>query len=295
MQKSPLLQLTSAATLALIAACQPTSTPAPNAPSVAKPVDVLATVNGAPITATDVRLRVRANAHQAGTETTSEQAQSALDQLVKQELAAQRATALGYDSDPGLQERIREKEAELQAMRRKELADTYFRRELATKSRPTDADLQRHYEANVARIRTELHILQIFRRDEATIRDVERRLAAQEPFEAVAATLFPSLPEGERKPWDLGFLAWKQLPEPWLDVVYALQPGQTSGVIKSGKDRFWILKLVEKRENTSLTFEQVKPALAQELEEQSSSARRAALEAELVSKAQITYAKPPTQ
>ena len=95
-----------------------------------------------------------------------------------------------------------------------------------------------------------------------------------------------------RKPWELGYLRWEQIPESWRDVVYGLSAGETSGVIRGPNNRFWIIKLVDKRDNPAITYEAVKPRImkmltnekVQRLSDQSNRVLR--------EKAQIVYTKP---
>ena len=77
------------------------------------------------------------------------------------------------------------------------------------------------------------------------------------------------------------------MPEQWWKVVFDLKPGEVSEVIKGEDARYWVLKVVERREVPSLTFEQVKPRIVSVLQRERTEARRSELMKELFDKAKI--------
>lgn len=251
---------------------------------------VVATVNGKPITEIDILLNSRkVPGHQAaGTDADSKKV---LENIILQELASQRAAELGLDTDPAYLEELRRLEAQLTALKRERLSEVFFQRELIQKTRVSDAEAQQYFAENTARLRTEIKVWQILRRDESQIQQVKNDLAQGMPFEDVAAKQFPNLPATVRKPWEMGYLRWNQVPETWQSVIYDFKVGQTSDIIRGPNSRFWIIKLIDKRENTEVTFEQIKPMIIGVLKNEKARRFREEIIRELRDKASIVYVK----
>ena len=111
-------------------------------------------------------------------------------------------------------------------------------------------------------------------------------------FEEVAQSYFPNLPEGQ-KPWDLGFLAFYKIPEPWRDTLTDLKPGEMSGILRGPSERFWLIKLVETKEDTALTFESAREGILQDMRAMKVSHVREGLEKELRAAAKVEMVSPP--
>ena len=109
----------------------------------------------------------------------------------------------------------------------------------------------------------------------------------------VAAKRFPDLPASVKAPWDLGEMAWNQLPPAWRGVVDRLQPGQVSDVIQGEAGRSWIVKLVSRRVDPTITFETEKDRIVDALRQQKATELYEATLAEARAKARIVYAKGP--
>lgn len=280
--------------LAALAGCERNDAVRPAAgPPTAPPRDTLVLVNGKPITDFEVGLRLRGpGAKQPGEAPTPEDKQAALDALVLQELQAQRAVELGLDADPGYQETMRQLEAQLREARRKELAKLYRAQEVFEKSAVSDEVAKRWWDAHTARAQTELKVLQILVKGRPAAAAADAALAKGDAFEQVAAAQFGDLPEG-MKPWELPVLTFDQVPPQWWGAVDTLEPGKVSASIAAPGDRFWIIKLLEKKQNAALTFEAAKPRIQAQLKSDSFEARRAQLETELRSRAKIELLTPP--
>ena len=240
------------------------------APATGKGSAVVATVNGVALTEADVQLGLRATGHGSDPSMT-ERRKAVITGLIHDELARQRAVELGLEPEGAGAEELARAESILNATRRKVMAEAYFSKQILKKAEPSDQDARAFFDANAELIRSEYHLSQIFLRDEVAITQAQRELQDGVPFEDVARRQFAGLPEGVGLPWELGFLSWKQLPEPWRPVLQTLSAGDVSGVIRGPGGRFWILKLVERRINSELTFEQVRPLIVEDL-------RRARLE-----------------
>jgi parvulin-like peptidyl-prolyl isomerase len=132
-----------------------------------------------------------------------------------------------------------------------------------------------------------VHVWQIFLRHEGEIEAARRELEAGVPFEEAARRRFPNVPASAGAFWDVGWVRLAQAPEAWRDELAKLEPGATSGVLRGPKNRFWILKLVGRRENPALTFEAVKPAVVEAVRAEKIEARRAEKERELRARAKV--------
>ncbi len=251
---------------------------------------VVARVNGVPITEADVDLRLQNDSHEAAPG--PERRKVVLEQLVTREILAQKALEKGLDQDPKYQEGLRRLEAQLAAYRRQELSDLLVRREGEKRATPSDEDARAHFLKNEKRIRTSVHVLQILRRSEAAIVEARSAIERGKPFEEVAKDLFPGLPEGQ-KPWDLGYLSFHKIPEPWRETVYDMKPGEMSGILRGPNERFWLVKLVDVREDAGITFESVKDAVLADMKANKLQRSREDLEKELRAGAKVEIVPGP--
>ncbi|MFO0551545.1 MAG: peptidyl-prolyl cis-trans isomerase [Polyangiaceae bacterium] len=229
-----------------------TSDSSNNVQAVPQTPDTLAVVNGVSIGRAELPPEQRAEGHKTGSAPETERQR--LDRAIDEELASQRALAAGLDSDPTFREELAKREAALNAWKRQALAELYDH-SLTGTVEVTDADARAYYDANEERIQTEVHVQQILVRDEKKVEELAARIANGESFEDVAASQFPNLPAAAKKPWDLGYLQWNQVPEPWRDTVYSAELGAVSGVLRGPSNRYWIVRVVARRQNPNNTFE----------------------------------------
>jgi parvulin-like peptidyl-prolyl isomerase len=254
------------------------------------PADVVARVNGVPITRADLQREARPGGHPG---LAPEAERDVLDGLVRQELAAQRAAELKLDPGPEYRAERSRLEAQLAALERRKLAEA-FDRHVATTAAVSDEDARAYFEAERGRIRTELHLWQILVQDDARIEQARRDLEAGIPFEEVARRQFPELPASAGPFWDLGYLRWTQIPAPWRSALDRTEKGGTTGVIQGPKGRRWILKLVDRRENPDVTFESVKPIVVEALRGARAESLRAEAERELRARGRVEYVERAT-
>jgi peptidyl-prolyl cis-trans isomerase C len=257
--------------------------PAAGAPTPA--VAVVATVNGAPITRAELELASRGagradNPH--GTPAAADSAASrraVLDQMIVDELAAQRARARGLDADPTFQQELATRQAQLDDFRRRRLAEL-LRRERRQQVTVSEADARRYFDEHADRIHTELRVRQLLLRDRAAAEQARRALDGGARFEDVAARALHQAGPGAA-PWDVGYLRWNQIPEAWRGVVDQLAVGATSPIIEGPGGRWWIVELVDRRVEPSITFESARPTIELLLQSRAAAAAEAALEHEL--------------
>lgn len=260
-----------------------------NPPKPAAAVKVLATVNGKPITAADVEFALQgAGSHQR--QETPTDSKAVLDNIILQELIYQKAKQTGVDADPAYQEDLRRIETEVNAFKRKRLTDVFLRQQTQN-IQISDEQARAYFTANAAQFRTVYSLSQILRRNEGAIKDDLKALEQGVPFEKVAAKQYPNLPSGMNSPWDLGDMRFKQLPAEWKSVISGLKKGQHSGIIRGPNNRFWIIKLKDKREDKTVTFESAKPMIIEMMKQEKAQQSRDALIQDLRNKARIVYSK----
>lgn len=296
------MQRTTASLLALVlslVACE--QQPAPPKPGAGAPSSsaaaaapgdkILARVNGAPITETDVKLRSKPpTGHTGETAKPPPDPKAVLDNLVLDEIAAQRAVELGLDKDPAYQSKLREMEASLNAFKRQELSQRFFAKEVGDKAKVSDEATKKYFDEHAREIRSEYHVMQLlFTRDEAGARAASEEIKKGASFDELAKKKFPGLPESMKPPWDLGYLKWNQIPDAWWPVIFGMKPGDVSGVIAGEESRYWVVKLVDRRELPQTSFEDMKPRIQAVLGRKQSESGRAAIVDELKKRAKVEY------
>lgn len=281
------------ATLPLLSACH-SSQARPNAAAVphATTGDVLATVNGVPVTRQEVAGAARGESSHGGN-IAAETPADTLERLIQEELRAQRAVSTGLDQDPTFRADFARAEASFNEWRRSQLATLFEAHEQTVRPTVSEAEAHAYYDANATRIRSEVHIAQILLRDEAAINRALAEIRAGAAFEDVARRQFPGLPESAGRPWDLGYLRWNLVPDSWREIVYTMPVGQTSDVIRGPNNRFWIVSVVDRRERAELTFEAMRAAITQILQDQRQLALRSGSNDDLRRHAQIVYVNRP--
>ena len=282
--------------LFLLAAMSGTVAPAPsyaqdrNEVAPAAAVNILATVNGTPITTADVQFATKGAGSHQGQAIPSDN-KAVLDNIIVQELIYQKATQLGIDADPAYQEELRRVETEVIAFKRKKLTEVFLR-ENARNTEISDAQARAYFTANGAQFRTVYTLSQILRRNEDLIKQDLNELERGVPFEKVAARQYPNLPESMPTPWVLGNLRLMQLPAEWKGVISGLQKGRRSGIIRGPKNRFWIVKVTDRHEDKTISYESVKPMIVDILKNEKAQTLREAAIRDLRDKARIVYPKP---
>ena len=253
-------------------------------------VRVLATVNGAPITERDVEHRAKRGG--VAVMPGHERSGDILQTVVRDELAYQQALRLGLDRDPEYQLRLDDLEAQVRTFRRQELAGR-LRSHAMQQASVSEGEARAYYDENAALLRTRFHVLQILRRGgEAELLADRDEVKAGAPFEEVAWKRFPGMPREGKAPWDLGELAWFQLPSAWRGVVDRLEPGQVSEVVREG-DRYWLLKLAGKRVDPAVSFATERDRIVEILKVRKADELHAKLLAEAKAQGKVVYATEP--
>ena len=204
----------------------------------------------------------------------------ALNELVDEELQAQRATALGYAPEGPLA-------GATGPSRRHDLAKQFRMTELLGKATVSPDEARAWFDANTARVQSEFQVQFLKVQGRATGQAVLAALRAGQPFDDVAAAQFPKAPEP--KPWAVQPMRWAQVPPPWWPELDRLEVGKTSGLIADVQDRYWVVKLVARRQTAPVTFEVAEPAITATLRAKKFEERRDRSMKELRAAAQIEW------
>ncbi len=240
--------------LSLLTACpeRPAASPAlVLAPDGGLPPSVAALVNGRPIEHFEVVLRLRSLP-----EATPQQA---LEDIVLDELRAQRAAELGLEKDPAFLAELARVEAQVAEAKRRELSKLFVHREVLAKADPSDAEVQAYVDRHRPRFSSKVKVLQLLRRDRPGIDAVKAALDGGARFEELVVL------GGGAAPLTLadatiGPLRWDELPSGWGPALDGLQPGEVTDIIAPVRlGSFAMLKLLEREPAPTPTFDEVAP------------------------------------
>ncbi len=272
-----------------LARCSDPSTPTVNqAPESAaqSTTRVLATVNGTPISEADVQFALNRPGHDKSIP--SEHKKNILEVIIQRELVRQQATGLSLDANTSYREKLSRMEARINAFKRRELSELFWR-EMASRVNISEAEAKAYYTRNAARIRSEVHVWQLLWRDEASAKRAESDLRAGMSFALIARRRFSKLLKTSDTPWNLGYLRWKQVPEPWQQALQEMAIGEVSDVIRGPNNRFWIIKVVNRRDNPDITFESIRPTIVEVLKNAKIESLHEQINRDLRAKASIVY------
>lgn len=257
------------------------------------PKDVLATVNGVPITETDLIIQLIRSKKDHGEASKLDRNKKVLEGIIQRELSSRKALQLGLDHDPSYQEELKRMAAQHNAFKRNRLTALY-QLDIWAKATASEEEARVYFEENESRIQTEVRVWKIQRGNEKEIRRDLDDLAAGMPFEEVAARRFADLPDSIGKPWELQkYLNWQQVPQAWRNALDEMDVGETSGIITGPKNRFWIIKLVARRNNPDLDYEKNQALIKQILTREKAEKLQQQSERELREQATIVYLKDP--
>ena len=261
--------LLGAASLAALPALAQTPAPAaaPAASTPAQPDDtVLATVNGKPITRGDVNAATEELAQNLPPQLQGPaRDEYVLGFLIDLTAMAQAAEADKLDQTPAFKQ-------QLDFIRKRVLMQAAL--EKATKAALTDDAMKKTYEEAVKQQKPEeeVHARHILFRAapddkeasaaaEKKAQDVEARLKKGEDFATLAKELTED-PSGKQDGGDLGFFAKEQMVPEFAEVAFGMKPGEVSKPVKT-QFGWHVIKVEEKREKPTPTFDEVKPQIEQ--------------------------------
>ena len=160
------------------------------------------------------------------------------------------------------------------------------------KAAVTDSEAREDFDQNSKRIRTKVHLGQIYYRgEEARIAEDHKELKSGKSFEKVASKRFPNLPKGMRSPWDLGSLHWSQIPAFWQDSIDRLNPGQVSDILRGPNERFWVIKLIDRKVDPNITYATEKENIVEILQKRKAEELSESMLGQMRTKSKILFPK----
>jgi peptidyl-prolyl cis-trans isomerase C len=269
------------------------------------PNDTLALVNGVAVTGNQLDLefnRVEKQAQMKGTPILpSDQTQikeELLETLINRELLYQESQKKGYivqpaelDSEFGaIKARFADRQGFDQALADMNISEADFKeqvkrglsiqklleKEIYVKLVVTDEESRSFYDNNPnffekpEQVRASHILIKVAEDDDedkkATARkkieDVLEKVAAGEDFARLARTYSegPSRTQGG----DLGYFDRRKMVKPFSDAAFRLQPGETSPIVKT-RFGYHIIKVVDRKPETKLAYDDIKPRLIESL------------------------------
>lgn len=255
----------------------------------ASPDNVLARVNGHPITTQDLEYELNRTRHTRKQQTPSSQdKQQALEQLIARELLFQEGERQQLDhADMVIKQR---------------LANLVLQQEVYRKITPdliSEADVQRYFNDHHAEfVQEEVRARQIFIRS-ASQSDTAGKSAARQKAKALRdkaladpdhfAELAQASSEGPRAPQggDLGYFTRQRLPKPLGDAAFALKIGEVSEVVET-RFGYHILQVIDRREQANVDWRTFEKKIRQTLYAEQTKTMTEALTTRLRRQATIT-------
>jgi peptidyl-prolyl cis-trans isomerase C len=235
----------------LAVGCDPRSAPAqPRAPGPPGADDVVARIDGQPITAGDLQRRIDAlDSFSRARYSAPEQRHKFLENLVRFEVLAREAQKRGYDQDPEVQRTL--KNQMISAMLQKEV-DAKLKAEDVP-----EAEVERYYQEHTAEFRQpeEVRVSQIFTIDQVKAEraaSAARALRGKRDADKAFGELVAQLSEDEdtkSRGGDLTFFDRNTTtyPKAVVDAAFALQDmGQVSPVVHTDRG-YHVLVLTQRR------------------------------------------------
>jgi peptidyl-prolyl cis-trans isomerase C len=132
---------------------------------------------------------------------------------------------------------------------------------------PTEAELRQAYDVYVQSLpASEYHVAHILVATEEAARGLVTKLEAHTDFGKLAAT--ESADDSRTRGGDVGWIAPGKLSAAFTDAVASLKPGQVTHEPVHTPYGWHVIKLLEARPSTAAAFEQVKPQLCANLQQE---------------------------
>ena len=225
----------------------------PGAMAQAPSHDVVATVNGSPITEADVAFTAIDLADTLEQYSPEQRTRILMDLLINQKLMAAAAEKAGIAESKDFEQRM-------VLMRERTLRDFYFNEQVQKKI--SDADVRAAYDKLAAEIgaQDEVNARHILLKSKEEAEAVIKELKGGGDFAKLAAekSIGPSKANGG----ELGFLGRGDVAEPFADAALSLEIGQISDPVET--DFGWhVIQVSEKRKREAPSFEQVEGEIRQ--------------------------------
>lgn len=232
-----------------------------------KTTDVVATVNGVDITLTDLDGEI-AGLPEKYRQAVSANKEKFLDELILRELMYQKAEALGLSKN---EEILKVLDSFKRRLMVQKLAE-----DIISVIEVSDEDAKKYYEENKDEFKVPeqvnaAHILikvdsvddeEESKKAQKDAEDILKRIKGGEEFSELAKenSACPSSAKGG----DLGYFTKGQMVPEFEEAVFSLKPGEISEIVKT-KFGYHIIKLLDKKEETTRTFDEAKESIINKL------------------------------
>lgn len=211
--------------------------------------DVVATVNGKPITKMSLTMYAR---QRGGDHSGSVDQQALINEVVTRELLYQKAVANGIDKDPQVK-------AALQNEKRNLLANVVIQ-DLLQQEHPSDAELKAAYKAQIKNMgKTEYKARHILVKTEDEAKDVIAQLDKGADFAKLAKE--KSIGPSGKNGGDLGWFSPDNMVKPFADAAAALKVGSYSKTPVHTQFGWHVIKLEDTRPISPPSFDDLKSQL----------------------------------
>jgi peptidyl-prolyl cis-trans isomerase C len=231
------------ASLLFVAACD-----RGGVPEVLPAEDVVATVNGQPLSKSGFDLYLQTIERQSNREVPEEQKPQMLDQYIGMHLAVNAAEKSGLTKE-------REIKDQLELARMNVIVDAALQKYL--EDHPvSDEELKPEYDAQVAAMPREYHARHILVEDKASADAITKQLADGADFAKLATQ--KSKDSSSQSGGDLGWFTPDSMVKPFADAVAKLKPGEVTSEPVQSQFGWHVIKLEESRASAPPPFEDVK-------------------------------------
>ena len=180
-----------------------------------------------------------------------------LEQLIDSKIFYKAAINEGLDRTPEFKARL-EKEKE------RILAVYFLEKRISSKITVSSSEVTAYYEKNRNKFKQKpmLRPAQILVKSRKEAEAIKGRLKKGEPFEKLADEC--SIIPGKKEGGDLGWMKRGRMPKPFEDTAFGLKKGGVSDIIKTDMG-YVIIKILDKKDGTEKSFEDVKPLIEKRL------------------------------
>jgi peptidyl-prolyl cis-trans isomerase C len=257
--KSPLF-LASAASLLMLGGCNADQDATTAAATPVESVEIVATVNGTPISKATIDLIATQEAGQSPTDTPEARA-AITNQLIMQTLIAEEALKKGLDKSPAVTE-------QMNVIRLSVLSNAYIQ-DYLDNQKPSDDELKAEYERIKAGITgTEYKARHILVESEAQAQQIIDQLK-KNPDDFAKLAEEKSLDTGSKNNGgDLGWFDLHSMVPEFGDAAAKLQKGQISEAPVKTEFGYHVIQLEDSRPIQAPPFDEVKPHLAESVQQQ---------------------------
>jgi len=180
-----------------------------------------------------------------------------LDQMISEKLLIQEAKNIGLEKDKDVLEQIKKMSEQI-------LVQAFLQKEILDKVQVNDEEVEEYYKENQDKFteKEQVHLFNILVETEEKAQEILTELKTGKDFSEIAKenSIGPSASQGG----DLGYLSKGTIIPEIEDIVFALEVGELSQVVKTDFG-FHVLKITDKKPERVKTLEEVKEDIRQTL------------------------------